>query len=193
MPTPSMLKLQARKVLFSEERRLKPLGSMTTRISTQVFMLMAGPALLMPTEASMDYLTVLMPMSGVLRLVDLRRMLLLSLIKLLEFSLRRRRRLLPKRRRRQLLVVLQLQPKEVEEQAACKRSSLSMLTARKWMERLSPRWPKTARSLTRNAQTRTSILSLPEIRRELHVRLPSSNSLRPSQSALQSVERTWPL
>jgi len=167
---------------------------MTIRISTRVFMLMAGPALLMPTEASMDYLTVLMPMSGVLRLVDLRLMLPLSLIKLLEFSLRRRRRLPPKRRRRQLLVVvLQLQPQEGAEQATYKRSSLSMPTARRWTERLSPRWPKTARSLTRSALTRTSILSLPEIRRELHVRLPSSNSLRPSQSALRSVERTWPL
>ena len=166
---------------------------MTIRISTRVFMLMAVPALLMPTEPSMDYSTVLMPMSGVSRLVDLRLTLLLSLIKLLAFTLKRRRRLPPKRRRRQLLAVLQLQPQEVAEQAACKKSSPSMPTAQRWMERLSPRWPKTARSLTRSAQTRTSILSLPEIRRELHVRLPSSNSLQPSQSALRSVERTWPL
>merc|ERR1719266_2926563 len=90
---PSMLKLPALKVLSSEERRLKPSGSMTIRISTRVFMLMAGPALLMPTEPSMDYSTVLMPMSGVSRLVDLRLTLLLSLIKLLAFTLKRRRRL----------------------------------------------------------------------------------------------------
>ena len=188
-----MLKLPALKVRSSGERRLKPSGSMTIQISTRVFMLMAGQVLLMPTEPSMDYLTVPMPMSGESRLEDQRLTLLLSLIKLLEFTLKRRRRLPPRRRRRQLLVVLQLQPPEVAEQAACKRSSLSMPTARRWMERLSLRWPKTARSLTRNAQILTSILSLPEIRRELHVRLPSSNSLQPSLSALQSVERTWPL
>ena len=83
-------------------------------------------------------------------------------------------------------------PCQVEEvQAVLKKCLPNLQMEMKWTVKLSPSAPRIVRSLTRNAQIPTSILSLLKARRELPERLHASNSSMLSKSVLPSAEKLW--